>query len=104
MKHELKEVLRTRKTIIMSNGWVKSYRKTMNSPIFDNPNLFKVFHWCLYRAAHKERRVVVGMQEITPKPGQVIFGRKSAPGELKMSESSVRNYMDPLSGCRRGGY
>ena len=88
----------------MNYGYIKSYRKIIDSPIFDKPKLFKVFHWCLYKASFIERKVIIGLQEIALRPGQFIYGRKSAARGLKMPESTVRNSMDFLSGSRQYSY
>ena len=84
----------------MKKGWVSFYRKILDSPVFDNPKILKVFIWCLLKASHTEYKVIIGLKEIILKPGQFIYGRKQAAKELKMAESTVRNYMDFLSGKR----
>lgn len=82
----------------MNRGWISLFRKIKDSPVFDNPKILKVFTWCLLKASHKDQRFVIGLKEISLTPGQFIYGRKQAARELKMPESTVRNYMDFLSG------
>ena len=36
-------------------GWIKLHRKLLDSPIFQNEKLFKVFAYCLMKASHKDR-------------------------------------------------
>ena len=88
----------------MSEGWVKLHREMKNHPIFANPPLYKVWCWCLLRAKFKTGYVYHGMQKIFLDSGQFIYGRKKASQELKLAESSVRNYMDFLTGIRHYSY
>jgi len=79
----------------MNDGYIKAYRKTMKSRVFQNEGLFKVWMWCLWKASHTEQWVSIktgrGFTEIHLLPGQFIFGRKTAAKELKMKPSTVRN-------------
>lgn len=79
----------------MNEGYVKIYRKTIRSQVFQNEGLFKVWMWCLLKANHKGQWVSVktgkGTTEVWIEPGQFIFGRKKAAKELKMKPSTVRN-------------
>lgn len=74
-------------------GWIKVHRQLMDSPIFDNEKLFKVFMYCLMKASHKEHKQLVGKQVIILKPGQFVFGRKKASAEANMSASTLWSYM-----------
>jgi len=65
----------------------------MDSPIFDNEKLFKVFMYCLMKASHKEHKQLVGKQVVILKPGQFVFGRKKASAEANMSASTLWSYM-----------
>ena len=75
------------------NGWVKLYRKTLESMIFQNAELLKLFIWGLLKASHKEIWVPVrtgkGITEVHLKPGQFIFGRKTAAKELGQKPHAV---------------
>lgn len=81
-------------------GWVKIYRKLLSSNIFQNEKLLKVWIWCLLKATHKECTQLVGRQTVNLKEGQFVFGRKKASEELKMKESTVRDYMLLLKNLR----
>lgn len=84
----------------MDRGWIKLYRKTMDSRVFRNADLFKVWIWCLLKANHQTEWISVktgrGAIEVQVNPGQFIFGRKTAAKELNMPMSSVRNRMAKL--------
>lgn len=77
-------------------GYIKLYRRITDHPVFDNPKLLKVFIWCLSKATYTERETIVGRQPVVLKPGQFIFGRKSAARELNMNERTVYDYMQLL--------
>lgn len=80
----------------MNNGWIKLYRKITDSPVFDNPKLLKTWVWCLCKAAHSEKDVIVGKQIVHLEAGQFVFGRRSAAEKLKMNERTVYDYMHTL--------
>lgn len=77
-------------------GYVKLYRKLIDSPVFHNERLLKVWIWCLLKASHKPREEFAGLQKISILPGQFIFGRKKAAEELSIPESTVWRYMNVL--------
>ncbi len=76
----------------------------MDSPVWDDPNYLKLWMFCLMKATHKEREVLVGNQIITLEPGQFVTGRKSLTEELnkgmkpkhKQSEISWWRYLNNL--------
>jgi hypothetical protein len=77
-------------------GWIKLYRKLKDSLVFDNPELLKVWIWCLLKATHDDYTQMIGLQEVELKKGQFIFGRKVAANELKMSESKTYRLIKKL--------
>lgn len=77
-------------------GWIRLHRKLKDSLVFDNPDLLKVWIWCLLKATHDDYTQMVGLQEITLEKGQFVFGRKAASVELKMSESKVYRLIKKL--------
>lgn len=84
----------------MDYTWLKLYRKSVESRVFKNPNLWKVWTWCLMKAAYRERWVTVQTGrtsiEVKVEPGQFVFGRFSAADELGMKPSSVWKRMQKL--------
>ena len=84
----------------MNNGCIQIHRKIMDSQVWKNPELFKVFCWCILRANYTDRWVTVatgrGETTVHIKRGQFIFGRLKAAEELNMKPSSVRNRMAKL--------
>ena len=88
----------------MNDGYIKAYRKTMKSRVFQNEGLFKVWMWCLWKASHTDQWVTIktgrGTTEVHLLPGQFIFGRKTAAKELKMHPETVRKRMHKLKNMR----
>jgi hypothetical protein len=78
------------------NGWIKFHKSTLDSPIFDNPKLLKVWIWCLCKAFFEGKEQIVGKQIVHLKKGQFIFGRLSASSELKLNDRTVYDYMKIL--------
>lgn len=74
-------------------GWIKLHRRLLNSRVFHNEGLLKVFIWCLLKSNHKENWVPFktgkGDIEVHLKAGEFIFGRNSAAEFLKMNPSTV---------------
>lgn len=80
----------------MERGYLKLYRKTLDSAVWDNPRLWRFWSWCLLRANYKERTVMVGMQAIPLKPGQFVYGRARAARETGLSERSCRTCLNAM--------
>lgn len=82
-------------------GWVRLYRKSSKSQVWQNAELWKTWCWCMIRANHTDRLVTVrtgrGTSEVPVKRGQFIYGRKAASKALSAAPSSVRARMEKLS-------
>lgn len=84
----------------MNLGYVRLYRNLINSQIFQNEKLLKIFIWCLLKATYKERTQIVGRTSIELKEGQFIFGRNKAALELDMPPSTLWDYMKLLKNMK----
>ena len=80
----------------MHRGYVRLYRKSLDSGLIRNHNAWILFTYCLLKASHKEHKVVVGNQEIILEPGQLIFGRRMAAKETGLSERQVRTALGTM--------
>lgn len=84
----------------MSDGYVKLWRKSIDSRVFKSDGLWKLWTYCLMRANHKhqwvELRTGKGIVEVEVQPGQFVFGRHSAAKDLNMNAETVRKRMDKL--------
>mgnify|MGYP000356042858 CR=1 FL=1 len=78
------------------DGWVKLWRKSLESGLLQNHQLWAFWCWCLMKASHKTKKQMIGYQMVELKPGQFVFGRKQAANELGMSEQQVRTCLKKL--------
>jgi hypothetical protein len=89
---------------IDEQGWVKLYRKSIHSQVFQNEGLWKVWTWCLMKANHEDNWIPIktgrGITETLVKRGQFIFGRNTAAKELKMPPRTVHKRMLKLENIR----
>jgi len=75
----------------MSNGWVKLWRKSIDSGLIKNHKVWIFWTYCLMKANHKKDfKCVVGFQEVVLQPGQFIFGLKKAAEETCLSMQNIR--------------
>jgi hypothetical protein len=88
----------------MERGWIKLWRKLLDSEIFQNEGVLKVAIWALLRANHREVWVPVKTGRVKTvvhlQPAQFIFGRRTAARELKMPPSTFRNRLHFLKKAR----
>ena len=88
----------------IEDGFVVLARRSLESQVFQNDALWKMFCWCLMKANHKDNWVSVTVgkatTEVLVRRGQFIFGRESAAKELRMKPSSVRNRIEKLKNMR----
>ena len=88
----------------MNRGWVRLHRKTIDSRVFKNEGLLKVWIWCLCRANYEKCWISVSVgrneMEVELQRGQFIFGRKSAADDLNMNESTVWKRMNKLKNMK----
>lgn len=63
----------------MKKGWVLLYRKLLDSSVYGNEILLKLFVTCLLKANHSETEIILeGVNDpIKLKPGQFVTGRYS---------------------------
>lgn len=80
----------------MEKGYVNLWRKSLESAVFKNANLWMFWCWCLTKATYKPYTTLVGYQKIDLLPGQFIFGRRKAAEELPLSEQEIRTCLKTL--------
>jgi len=80
----------------MQRGYIKVWRKTIDSGWLQNHKLCSFWLWCLLKATHQEYNQIVGCQTVHLMPGEFVFGRKVAAKELKMSEQEIRTLVDSM--------
>jgi len=62
---------------IVKDGWIKLYRKSVDSQVFANDYLWKLWCLCLLKANHKMEYVPIDgiVEPVKVEPGQFITGR-----------------------------
>lgn len=80
----------------MHRGYIKLHRKSFDSGLMQNPNLWTFFCYCLLKASHKDRKELINGSMVEIKAGQFIFGRKQASTDLRMSEQTIRTCLKKL--------
>lgn len=84
----------------MDRGYVRLWRKTLDSAVFLDPHLFQFWAWCLMRAAWEPRTIPVrtgrGNALIALERGQFIFGRHSAAEALRCPASTLYDRLQTL--------
>lgn len=60
-----------------NSGWFKLHRKLQHSEIFNDPDLLRLWMFCLMKASHSERVIEWEGEEITLQPGEFITGRSA---------------------------
>lgn len=77
----------------MNRGYIKVWRKTIDSGWLQNHKLCAFWLWCLLKASHKEYDLIVGCQKVHLMPGDFVFGLNKASEELAMSIRSIRTIL-----------
>ncbi|HBK4565612.1 TPA: hypothetical protein LJ702_001851 [Listeria monocytogenes] len=57
------------------DGYIALHRKIIDSWIWQDPEFYRLWSYCLIKASFKERDVFIGQQIIKLKPGQFVIGR-----------------------------
>lgn len=83
------------------DGWIKLWRKSIDSGLIKNHNVWVFWTYCLLKANHKvDYKQVVGFQEIILQPGQFIFGLLKASEETELSIQKIRTCLSFLKKCK----
>lgn len=69
-------------TDFQSQGWVRFYRKSIDSSVWKNPIVWFIWSWCLLKANHKDKKFPFNGNDIIIKRGSFITGREKALKEL----------------------
>ena len=74
----------------MNRGYVKLWRKSGDSGLLGNADVWQLLSWCLLNATHKPHKQLVGKQLVALEPGQLIFGRIAVASQLNTTEQKIR--------------
>lgn len=81
----------------MERGYVKLWRKTLDSGLLAHPKAWQVFGYLLLNAAWKPTSYATVHGIIKLVPGQLVTGRHKMAGALKMSEQNIRTALAMLA-------
>lgn len=86
--------------VAVDRGHVRLWRKIIDSPVWKNEGLLKVWIWCMTQAVEEPQVVEVnlgrGKKTTTLESGQFTFSRAIAAEQLGMPPSTVRNHIHAL--------
>ena len=82
-------------------GFIKIHRKIMNSEIWADPVKYKLWNYCLLKATHTDRTVIINEISVELTPGQFVTGRfaleeefnKGAVPSKRVSGISLMRYL-----------
>lgn len=80
----------------MERGYVKLWRKTLDSGLLQHPAAWQLFGYLLLKATRKAHRQIVGGVIFDLSPGEVVFSRAKAAAELCLSEQQIRTALGML--------
>jgi len=80
----------------MNEGWVKIYRKLLDNPIMQEPELLQLFIYLILRANHADKPFFWNSETITVKRGSVITGRFEIAKTLKQNPNTIYKRMQKL--------
>ncbi|AUQ64419.1 hypothetical protein [Phaeobacter inhibens] len=79
------------------SGWICSYRKIWDHPIFSgSAHRVGVWHWMLHKAAWKDTRFNVGGKMIDVKRGQLCVSQRQMEAETGMGRQALRTFLGLL--------
>jgi hypothetical protein len=84
----------------MNRGYVRLYRKVLDSVVWQDMEIWRMFSYLLLKVTHKPHQHGEGKRLVSLKPGQCIIGRKRASVDTGLTERRVRGALDYL---RRAG-
>lgn len=85
----------------MNYGWIKLHRKTLKSSVWEKPNVWRVWSWCLLKANHKTQKFPFAGNDIIIKAGQFITGTNKACKELELTCQKYRTAINYLKNSKR---
>ena len=79
-----------------SKGYLIMWRSIIDTPLWTNPKLSRIYHWIMYRANFAEAIVFPGTEKVKLNPGQFITSYPHAAKELKVSVGTLNRYLNVL--------
>ena len=75
------------------DGWIKLHRQSLKSSVWENPNIWMVWCWCLMKANHEPHKFPFNGDDIEIESGQFITGIFQAVSEInpKRKKTGITN-------------
>ena len=77
----------------MDGGWIKLWRKSQESAVFDNPDLWYLWTWLLMNANWESRQLLNGQ---TLDPGQLVVSQQRLAQRFGCGKSSIGRRLSKL--------
>jgi len=77
----------------MNRGYIKLWRKSIDSGWIKNHKLWAFWSYCLLKASHQEFDAIIGVQTVHLLPGQFIFGLRIASSDTGLSIREIRTIL-----------
>lgn len=74
----------------MNRGYVKLWRKSLDSGLLQNPEAWALWSYILMSVTHKPTKQLVGNQMVNLEPGQMVTGRYALAKALKLTPKVTR--------------
>ena len=78
------------------DGWLKLYRSILDSAVFQDAEILKVWIWLLCNVAFEQHDTICYGKVITLKPGQIATGRKKIAQCTDLNENKVYRALTAL--------
>ena len=78
------------------DGWLKLYRSILDSAVFQDAEILKVWIWLLCNVAFEQHDTICYGKVITLKPGQIATGRKKIAQCTDLNENKVYRALNTL--------
>jgi hypothetical protein len=77
-------------------GWIKLHRQIIDSAVFDDAEVLKVWVWILCSVYIEDTEIIMNGVVIHAKAGQKVTGRKKMSTEIGISESKIQRALNIL--------
>ena len=75
----------------MSNGYILLWRKSLDSLVWTDAKLWRLWSWCLLRASWKQRTVLLGRNPVLLEPGDLAVTLGDMATGTGLSQKEVRS-------------
>ncbi|EHD6846326.1 hypothetical protein JQP30_002384 [Listeria monocytogenes] len=80
------------------DGYIALHRKIIDSWIWQDPEFYRLWSYCLVKASFKEREIFLGQQIVKLNPGQFVIGREKLEEAMNIG---LKNKRTALTWWRR---